>query len=120
MKTFLMSVIVTLFTASAFASLENSAYTPRHQKTIRDAIVQTCLFRGEFTQKSTTAEEVHIDQGITDYDYTTVLTHQHRVDHEEFETFLITVKSHYSDMYDHEAQDWGAYSVSSVKCELLN
>lgn len=119
MKHILLSLIATLLGTTCFANLQNSSYSPRHQQAIRTAIKVECGFEGIFKQESSKVEAVSVDQGITDYSFTTVLTYAHKIDQGVFDHSVITVYSHLSDMYDHEANDWGTYSVISVKCESL-
>ncbi len=117
MKTLALT-LVTLVSTSAFA-IGNSNLDKRHQAAIKKAVIEQCSFRqGTFEEVKTDSTPIRVDQGILDYDYVTVLKAVDRVDQGVFDDYIVTVKSHYSDSYDHEARDWGHYYVSSVKCEL--
>lgn len=114
MKALILSLI-TLFSVSALAvELE-----VRHQNLIkREIAIQCDLVRPVLTILSHKVTPVRVDQGILDYKYETVFNVSNRQDGGMPDIYTVTVESSYHDMYDHEAQDWGAYSVNSVKCVL--
>lgn len=103
---------------SSFASIRDSKYDARHIKAIKSAIVEKCGHIGELAEVSSSQEIIRIDQGIRDIRFTTVISGVQKIDQGIFDFFRITVSSYFSDSYDHEARDWGSYSVESLKCEL--
>ena len=113
--TFALSLLVA---QSSLAAIINSNYQSRHQQIIEKAIQTNCGFFRDLTQVSSKAKVIQIDQGIQDVQYTTVFSGVQRIDQGVFDTYKIIVESEYSDHYDHEARDWGHFSVTSVKCEL--
>lgn len=115
-----MFILITFMSFSAFA-IKNSNLEQRHQKAVKEAIVEKCSFRmGTYEELKTIATPIRVDQGILDYNYTTVLKAVDRVDSGVRDNYLVTVESHYGDTYDHDARDWGVYWVSSVNCELVD
>lgn len=116
MKSIVFGFLVLVAQASS-AYLQNSTYDARHQSVIRTAIENNCgLYGGVITQTSAMEFPKQIDQGITDVDYVTDFTVQVAVDQYDFDTHTVQVYSSFADMYDHNAQDWGSYSVTSVNC----
>lgn len=116
----LIFALVSLVSVSAFAVIKDSQLDLRHQALIEKAITEQCsMRRASFVELNTKITPVRVDQGILDYRYETVLEVTDRVDQGVFDLYTVTVESKYSDMYDHQAQTWGAYSVQSVKCEML-
>lgn len=108
-----------LLSQNSFAAIYHSNYEPRHLAVIEEAVGRLCGVSTEaLIQTSESVETVKIDQGITDYNYTTALETQVRIDQNIFEVKKMIVKSHYADMYDHNAKDWGVYSVESVNCDI--
>lgn len=119
MKALLLS-LVTLFSATVLAGTENSQLEVRHQNLIQQEIAIQCeLRRPVLTVVEHKVTPIRIDQGILDYRYETVFKVSNREDGGMPDLYEVKVVSSYHDMYDHEAQDWGAYSVDSVKCEML-
>lgn len=113
----ILSLAVLSFSALA---INNSTLEPRHQAVIKEAVKKQCNMKKiSLTEIESEATPNRIDQGILDYDYVTVLEAKHQFDQGQFDYYRVTVKSHYGDLYDHDARDWGTYYVSSVKCELL-
>ena len=102
----------------SFAQIKNSQNTARHQSLIAQAIEQNCGSMRNLTEITQAVEVIRVDQGITDKKFTTVLTGEQRLDQNMFDTYKIVVQSEYADMYDHNSQDWGAYFVTSVSCEM--
>ena len=110
-------LICLLLSQSSFAGIYHSNYDPRHLAVIEETVGRVCgISTDALIQKSELSEIVKVDQGITDMNYTTVLETQLRLDQNIFEIKKMVVKSYYSDMYDHQAKDWGVYSVESVNC----
>lgn len=108
-----------LFSLSSFA-IKNSQLDSRHQQVIKKSVMEHChLRRSQFEEMNTNAIARRVDQGILDYDYTTVLKVSEWIDQGLTDSYKVTVQSDYSDSYDHETRQWGIYSVSSVRCELL-
>ena len=116
MKKILLTALICLSQAS-FAEIKNSQNTARHQAVIEKAIRQKCGIMINLTELSQEVEIIHIDQGITDMIFTTVLSGEQREDETVFNDYKIFVQSEYTDMYDHNEKDWGAYSVTSLTCE---
>lgn len=107
-----------VFTQVSLAAINNSNYVARHQAIIEKEIQKRCGYMRNLTVISSTEEVIHIDQGITDVKFLTILKGEQKMDQNIFDTFTITVASEYADGYDHTAQDWGFYNVNSVKCEM--
>ena len=112
----LLVIICLLATQAAFAQISNSQNNPRHQAVMAEAIQNNCGYMRDLTQISQTEEIVRVDNGITDVRYVTLLSGVQRLDQAYFDQYEITVLSEYADMYDHTAQDWGAYFTTSVSC----
>lgn len=113
----LILTIVSVLSVSAFANIENSKFEKRHQDLIKKSIIENCsMRRASFVELSNKTKTIRVDQGIIDYEYETVLEVTDRVDQGVSDLYTVTVKSSYSDMYDHSSQNWGAYSVESVNC----
>jgi hypothetical protein len=117
MKTTIIALSL-LVSQVSFAAIINSTYAVRHQQVIKQAIERNCGFLGDLTQVSSKEKVIQIDQGIRDVHYTTVLSGFQLIDQGVFDDYRITIKSEYADHYDHDARDWGHFSVTSVKCEL--
>lgn len=111
---------LTIFTSSlSFAGIGDSQYEARHITVIEKAIARECGRMKELTQVSSKSVTRKIDQGITDIDYTTVLTGLRTIDQSQpADSYKIIVKSTLSDSYDHESRNWGSYYVSSVTCVM--
>lgn len=100
---------------TANATLNNSKLDLRHQALIEKAAAAQCgMNRGHVTEVSTVATPIKVDQGITDYTYVTELEVAIRVDQVFYDYYKVEVKSNYFDHYDHEAKDWGVYTIESV------
>lgn len=117
-KTFILVAI--LCSQSLFAQIRGSQFETRHQDLILDAVQKKCFLRGNSTLISTTEQNINIDNGIVDVQYTTELNVEDTVDQNMTIQFKVTVQSLKSDMYDHVSKNWGAYSVLSVHCEQKN
>ena len=116
MKLFL---VLSFLMSSAFAStIEGSKFESRHQKLITDAISKECGYMRSLAVVTSHTQEIWIDQGIRDMVFKTVLSGVVRIDQGIFDYYKVTVESLYSDHYDHSSGNWGAYSVTSVKCEM--
>jgi len=84
---------------------------------IESAIVKSCgISTDALIQKSDLETPDQIDNGIRDVHYTTVFETQLEIAKNTFEVRRIIVQSFYADMYDHQAQEWGSYSVQNVNC----
>ncbi len=79
----------------------------------------TCGYSGTVIQIASIEVVDQIDQGIRDVYYTTELqvgTHIYGYPkHLPFE-YKVSVKSVYSDSYNHPSAEWGVYHVSEVSC----
>lgn len=115
----IVTILLALLTQPAFASIPNSKLEPRHQGIISDAIIKKCFYFSEIEEVSSQSKEIWIDQGIRDVDYESIYHVRVWVDQGLFDEYRVTVKSHFGDFYDHESRNWGFYSVSHVKCDLL-
>jgi len=99
--------LLAVFSFSAFSQIWFSDLDKRHQEVIRKALVKKCdVPNAWLNQISNKTTRVSVDQGITDYDYETVI--------EVEGNGVVTVFSSYGDMYNHTEQDWGVYSVQSI------
>ena len=107
-----------LLSQVSFAAISESKLELRHQALIEKAIDANCGSFRELTEVNTSEVVIQIDQGIRDIKYTTVLTGLQRLDQNIFDRYEIVVESEYADMYDHSAQDWGAYNVTKVSCRM--
>lgn len=114
----MFAAIMILTSLSSFASIRDSKYDARHIKAIKSAIQEKCGNIRDLAEVSSSEQVIRIDQGIRDVRYTTVISGVQRIDQGIFDYYRITVSSYYADSYDHEARDWGSYSVESLKCEL--
>lgn len=118
MKALVLS-LVTLVSATAFAGINDSKLEVRHLNLIkREIAIQCDLVRPVLTVVDHKVTPIRIDQGILDYKYETVFEVSNRQDGGMPDLYDVTVESAYHDMYDHQAQNWGVYSVESVKCVL--
>lgn len=113
---FSFMILSSLFALSVSANLQNANYEDRHNKLIEKRIDSECGYMKDLELVNFSVKTIRIDQGITDREYTTILTGKQRMDQNIFDTYEIIVESTYSDMYDHANKDWGVYSVESVKC----
>jgi hypothetical protein len=111
------SVFLTLvFASSSFAfgvELET-----RHLKLIEKMINLKCGKMLTLNQVSTTGEILQNDNGNRVIGYQSVFTGIQYIDHFWYVKYVITVDSLYADGYDHEAREWGLFSVDHVKCVL--
>jgi hypothetical protein len=115
MKSMLFAALMILSQAS-FAAIIGSDYDSRHQNVIEKAVKSDCGYLRDLTYVSSKQVVVHVDQGIRDVNFTTILTGVSRIDQGVFDNYKVIVKSNYADMYDHSTANWGAYSVESVQC----
>lgn len=117
MNKFFLACILT--SQISFAAIHHSNFEARHLDVIEAAIAQNCKVPTDvISQKSSQQEVVRVDQGIRDTYYTTLFEIRIRIDQNIFESQKIAVQSIRSDMYDHNAQDWGVYSVQSIQCSV--
>lgn len=107
-----------LATNVSMAAISNSALEKRHQEVIEKAIEKNCGSFRDLTELFTHSTVIHIDQGIQDVKFSSVLTGLQRMDQNIFDSYIINVESEYSDMYDHSSQEWGLYTVSKVNCTM--
>lgn len=111
----LLTVLATQMTS---AEVRNSNYEARHLTLIEKSIQEKCGIPSELSQLSSTETIVNVDQGIQDVYFKTVLQGFMHVDQMLYDEYEITVESVLADMYDHDAQTWGTYSVEAVKCDM--
>lgn len=108
-----------LFSQLTYANLENSDYATSHNDVIEKSVKKECGSKMKNLEVLTSNEtELKVDQGVTNYSYTTTLKAEYEFDQGQFDSYIITVDSSYSDAYNHELGEWGIYYVDSVKCEL--
>ena len=117
MKT-LLALSILILSQTSQAALINSVFEVRHSNSIESAIESSCGSFRDLTIVDSKQETINIDNGIKDIKYTTILTGLQRLDQNIFDSYKITVESTYSDMYDHQSQNWGFYSVDSVSCTM--
>ncbi len=108
-----------LFMQQAFASIPNSKLEPRHQRVVAQAIIDKCFYYSDIKELSSRFEVIQIDQGIRDLAYISEYEVRVWVDQGIFDDYRVIVQSYYADHYDHQSQNWGHYSVESVKCDLI-
>lgn len=110
MKSILLATIALIIGTAAQAEILNSQYDSRHQAMLEKASLKACgVNHGALTQVYSSVVKHKVDQGITDYYFTTQLTLNN--------TYTITAQTMLADAYDHTAQDWGIYSVESIICQ---
>ena len=114
----LMILALTLASSVSFASISNSSYEKNHLVAIEKAIKSNCGRFLELEEVSSTVKKIKVDNGITDYNYITVLEGLYRVDQGVFDKYQITIQSDYTDAYNHSTKDWGIYSVNSISCTM--
>ena len=116
----IFAFLTVAFGVNAFALIGNSNLSPRHQDLIEKAVVEKCYVgRGYINELATTVETIKIDQGIIDQRFTTEFEVFIRFEQNMYDRYLITVVSYLASGYDHEAKDWGMYSIESVSdCQL--
>ena len=115
----LISMLLVLSGAQAFAVIQNSQMDVRHQTLIEQAIKEACGYYRDLTDVKTTVKQVSVDQGITDRYYFSVFNLNVRSDNGVFDQYQAFVESAYFDNYDHQSANWGAYLVQSVSCRPL-
>jgi hypothetical protein len=110
-----------LFSQMSLAQIAQSTLSPGHQKAIVEAVETRCAVAGSLTELSAIeTERIHVDNGITDVRYLVQLSMMVRLDQNFFEERHISVRTLMSDMYDHQTQEWGSYSVESVTSHDMN
>lgn len=112
---FLAFVLTGVFSLSALgASIEilGSNYELRHQRLIAVEVAKQCgaFELAEVVESAT--EIIHVDQGIVDKRFTTVLLLS-----EGAHSRTAVVTTYFGDHYDHESKNWGAYSVEATACD---
>lgn len=113
-------VLATLFISTlASAAIQNSDLELRHQALIESQIAEQCGFVGQVKQHSHDVVETMDDQKPF-YSFTTRLVVSVRQDNMVFDEIPVTVKSSMSSGYDHNAKEWGLYSVDQVICQYSN
>lgn len=117
MKT-LLSLSFLILSQTSQAALLNSVFEVRHSNSIESAIESHCGSFRNLSVVDSKQEIINVDNGIKDIKFTTILTGLQRLDQNIFDTYKIIVESTYSDMYDHQSQNWGFYSVDSVSCTM--
>ncbi|WP_372656114.1 hypothetical protein [Halobacteriovorax sp.] len=111
-------LLLTLLSGSAIAKITNSDYKPRMEKAIIEAIINECNVMEDLTLVNSVEEIDEVDQGMEDVLYTSTFTGQQVYDQNFYDTYDITVKTWYYDMYDHSSKEWGDYLVKSVECKM--
>jgi hypothetical protein len=117
MKKMLVAFSV-IFSQVSFASIADSKYEARHLNLIETSIIKNCGNFKNLTQVDSKEKIIKVDQGIRDVEFKTTFTGLQRMDQNIFDEYEIVVESDYADMYDHNSQDWGVYSVTSVSCSM--
>ncbi|OIQ19021.1 MAG: hypothetical protein BM556_06975 [Bacteriovorax sp. MedPE-SWde] len=115
-KTLVMALVMV---NCAFGQIINSDYESRLNTAITEAVTSECNQMIDLTLLSSKVEEDNIDQGITDYKYTSVLSGKQIYDQNIYDEYRIVVESEYYDGYDHATGEYGAYYVKNVKCDIL-
>lgn len=90
MKSILLLATSLLISQSAFAAtISGSSYEQDHQDVIIEAIAKNCSIPSTaLSQVSSSASKVKIDQGITDWEFTTEIRSRE---------YVVTVYSYYAD-----------------------
>lgn len=100
------------------AEILNTTLEQRHASLIEEAIAKNCGVYN-LVEVKTDVEEIRVDNGITDKKFESLFVGLKRLDQNIFDQYQVTVKSEYADAYDHEARDWGIFSVTNVACEAI-
>lgn len=118
---FVTSMIVAICLGqSAYAEISNSSYDQRHQAMLEVAIFSACeVAHGRMEQVASQQIERRVDSGVTDVYFSTEIRLSVKVDQGVFDHYKVITRSIKSSAYDHDAKDWGIYSIESVRCELL-
>ena len=111
-----LSLVISQTTMAAITT--GSDLEVRHLNVIEKAIVAECGNFFNLKQLSSVKELIKVDQGITDAKFETILEGKQKFD-QFIDKYVITVKSEYSDSYDHSTKEWGSYHVSSVNCAFV-
>ena len=107
----IQSILVVLFLSlSAQAQIKNSNLETRHQDLVATAVFNKCGLQ-ELVQLSVEVESIVVDNGIVDQLFKIELAAE-----TESGAYRILVQSLLADHYDHNTQNWGAYSVQQVQC----
>jgi hypothetical protein len=113
-------VTISIFSLSLSANatyIQDSSYDQRHQKMLYESALESCkVLGGKAVQISSKEEAVHIDNGIVDYIYDTVIELTVQIDQGVRDVYVVDIQSRQSDHYDHNDQDWGAYSIEYSTC----
>jgi|GEM_PF-731518 len=121
MKTNLLTIVFILIASSSvFAKIRNSGLEERHQALIEQEVYKSCGISPILTEVFVQEEQVRIDNGIVDIHYRIQLEGKVGIDQYIYDTYKINVSSTQSAMYDHNTQNWGAYTVEVVNCLQLN
>ncbi len=104
-------VLVSVSAFGASIEIQGSNYELRHQRLIAIELAQKCGTFEHVGVMGASEESIRVDQGIVDKRFTTVLILSNGA-----HSRTAVVVSFYGDHYDHQAKDWGAYSVESVDC----
>lgn len=111
MKTLIFALTLSLSTIAFAGEL-----APRHVNMIEKAITSQCGFMYDLKLISTQEEILMNDNGNRVIGYVSTFSGFQPYDQNMVDRYSITVASTYADGYDHDARDWGLYSVDSVKC----
>lgn len=121
MKTILLTVIALLIGTAAQAEILNSQYDARHQAMLEEAVAKACNSYNparKLVQVSSSVVKHKVDQGITDLYFTTELELTIKIDQGVYDIYKVKAETMLADAYDHNAQDWGIYSVEGITCEM--
>ncbi len=114
----LLIAFVLMFGLSQLAmanSADSKVTNKRHIQLVLNTLAEACqLDDFGMTELSTMVTELKIDNGIIDYAYQSQFKVFNREDGRHNEEFLIEIDTNYTHAYDHDAKDWGIYSVSRV------
>lgn len=123
MKNLFIAIVVLFgFTQQVMANSSDAKITnQRHFNLVLNTIAEACpLDYFYIVELSTVVTETKVDNGIVDYAYHSQFKVFNREDGRHDEEYVIEIDTNYSHAYDHEAKDWGIYSVSRVgECQPL-
>ncbi len=116
------SILLLTMLASQIVSantIDNSKHDQDHQQVITQAIQVKCGIPTQlFEQISSKETAIKIDNGITDYAYTTVVEARVRIDQGQYDRYTLVVESFYSDVSN--IGNASRYSVTKIVSADVN
>lgn len=118
MKIFLAILSLLAFSPVFAGNIFNSALPQRAEEAVSNAIQSECGHISSLSLVKMTVEEIPVDQGITDAIIQLTLNGTQKIDQGMFDNYTIKASILYSDLYDHNSKEYGAYHVNALSCEL--